>query len=241
MVGQCGRGVPIRLTAVVYAGRTGFCDCVRSIPRGGDIVLATHELVGLADGSGWKATGPVRVAPVELFGVPAWLAFRPDETEWARRGGSPLSCLPALDVLDVLMELPYGAPIAKRSLPAADRRVLTRSPSGGLEPAGPSVIRRLVPPLTPLLVMVKARRWQSGLNAASRFASYCSRMALVPNPPAESTAFAEASFFGVGLAAGAAGDRQILLEPEPLADWQPTPAWWRFTEWAYRQVVTGTG
>ncbi|GAB3807160.1 hypothetical protein [Micromonospora zhanjiangensis] len=181
------------------------------------------------------ATREVTVGRVEIFGVRAWLAFRRDRAELARRGGGPAIC--GLDQLDALMNLPAGLPVPVASVPAGDRRLLRRLPAGSLDWSGASVTRRVVPPLVPLLAMVRARTWSAGLRAASRFGAYCPRLMMVPALPVDAEhALAQASFYGVGVAVTDRGQPRIVLESEPLADWQPTPAWWWFAEEVYRQV-----
>src|SRR2546421_201637 len=74
-----------------------------------------------------------------------------------------------------------------------------------------------------------------GLRAASRFAMYCRRLLVIPElPPNQEVALAEASFYGIGVALRRNGTVTMVLEPEPFTDWQPTAAWWWFTEEVYR-------
>ena len=94
--------------------------------------------------------------------------------------------------------------------------------------------------MLPLLAVVSSRNWRHSLGAASRFACYCQRIAVVP-PLGEDTAeaLASAKEFGIGLAVSRAPSAGVLVEPEPVTDWEPTPAWWWLCEDIYRQAAAG--
>jgi|SRR5215470_3825588 len=201
--------------------------------------VATAELVRFCGTTPtpYVATENVGVGWVHMFGTGAWIAYRRDDVEWCRRGDS--SPILALDVLDTLMTLPAGLEVPVAAVARADRRLLRGLPPGSLDWSATTVTRLVVPALTPLLAVVRSTGWLDGLRAASRFAAYCRRLVIVPAVPAErGTALAQAAVYGIGVAvADEAGDPQIVVEPEPLPpDWQPTPAFWWFTEEVYRQV-----
>ncbi|MPZ67710.1 MAG: hypothetical protein GEU83_20215 [Pseudonocardiaceae bacterium] len=54
--------------------------------------------------------------------------------------------------------------------------------------------------------------------------------------PAVDMALSKAFWYGIGVMAGEAGSVQTVVEPEPLGDWRPTPAWWQFCERIYGQL-----
>lgn len=170
-----------------------------------------------------------------MFGTRAWMAYRRDEAEWRRRGSS--APLLRLDQLDALMNLPAALPVPRTGISARDQRLLRRLPAGSVDWSDATVTRRAVPPLTPMLAMVRSRQWMEGLTAASRFAAYCRRLVMISELPEDlDVALAQASFYGIGVALASGANPRILVEPEPLADWHPTPAWWWFSEEVYRQV-----
>jgi hypothetical protein len=102
------------------------------------------------------------------------------------------------------------------------------------------VVRDLVPAVTPLLAVVTAADWGTGLARASRFASYCRRMVLSSAVPISGQIPETAGRLGIGLAVqDGSGPPEILLEPEPVLDWQPTTAWWRFCEVIWDEAGRG--
>ena len=198
---------------------------------------AASTLVRFSGLTPQPAAAEVSVGRVRLFETRAWMAYRRDEHETLRRGRCGMSPIVELDVLDALMDLPAGMPVSLGSLRAADSRLLRRAPGGALEWAEAMVTRRVVPPLMPLIAMVRATDWMDGLQRASRFAAYCRRLVIVSELPADpEIALAQASFYGIGVAVVRGATPNVVLEPEPFTDWQPTPAWWSFTEKIYRQV-----
>lgn len=195
----------------------------------------TSTLVRFSGSTPQAATTDVSVRGVRMFGTRAWMVFRRDEVEWQRRsGGAPIL---RLDHLDALMNLPAAVPVPVASLSSRHRRMLDRLPSGAVERSKATVTRRAVPPLMPMLAVVRARQWLGGLEAASRFAPYCRRLVMVTELPDQlELALSQASFYGIGVALASGVSSRILVEPEPLTDWHPTPAWWWFIEDIYRQV-----
>ena len=173
----------------------------------------------------------IGVARVRLFGTRAWVAYRPDHHQQQLRRTHSIGPVPALDLLDTLLCLPLEQPVAVASVAPAAQRRLRRLPAGMVTWSSASVTRRFAPPVTPLLAMVQGQEWAKGLRAASKFAMYCERLMVVPELPVdEQVALAEASFYGIGVALRRGESLTVVLEPEKFTDWQPTAAWWRFTE-----------
>jgi hypothetical protein len=203
---------------------------------------STSTLVRFSGSTPQPAASDVSVTRLRLFDMPVWMTYRRDDAEWRRRRAYGLGAVLAWDLLHLLMELPVDCPVPLGSLSRADRRRLHRAPEGVATITGDSVTRRMVAPVTPLLVVVTSRDWHDGLVRASRFASYCSRMVVVPSVPgdqAEGLAFA--NLYGIGVAVGDERPARVLVEPEPLTDWQPTTAWWRFAESIYSQAKQSDG
>jgi hypothetical protein len=181
------------------------------------------------------AADEINVARVRLFGARGWVAYRPDHDQQRLRQTHPIGPVFGLDLLDTLMGLPLGLPVPLHTVSRADQRRLRRLPHGAVTWSGSTVTRQLAPPVVPLLAMVYGTDWSNGLRAASRFAMYCRRLLVIPElPPNNEVALAEASFYGIGIGLRRNGTVTVVLEPEPFPDWQPTAAWWWFTEEVYR-------
>jgi hypothetical protein len=102
---------------------------------------------------------------------------------------------------------------------------------------GGEVIRQLVPAVTPLLAIVTAGEWVEGLTRAARFAPYCRRLVIGPGRAGGVQVLGTAAGLGIGVAVRSErGRAELLAEPEPVPDWQPTTAWWRFCEVIYGQM-----
>lgn len=193
----------------------------------------------------WAATQPgeadVHVGKIRAFDTSAWLFYRCHASEWARRADAGAGALESLAVLDFLMELPEGLPVPISGLPTRDRLMLRQVPPTAVHVANGFATRLFAPAVTPLLAVVQARDWSDGLESASRFAPYCSRAVLVRDlPEGESAALFDASFYGIGVFASDGRDARMVVRPEELPDWQPTPAWWLFCERMYRQLSATT-
>ena len=179
-----------------------------------------------------------RSTTVRLFGTTARVAYRTDEIEHARRRQAGLGHLESMELLDILMDLPDGTGVPIASVDAVSLRLLRSAPEGVVRFAASSVTRLVRPVVTPRLAVVHAREWHDGLERASRFAAYCPRLTVVPElPPDPEKVLAEASFYGIGVAVGARSAPTVVLEPEPFLDWQPSVAWWHFTEQVYRHTL----
>ncbi|WP_156212834.1 hypothetical protein [Lentzea aerocolonigenes] len=177
-------------------------------------------------------------ARVRIFGTTATVVHRRDEAEHERRRRSGLADINSMELLDVLLDLPHEIAVPRSSLSSAVLRVLQRAPAGVVQIDSASVTRLTSPAVTPVLAVVYASKWRDGLERASEFASYIPRMFVVPEVPSNSEeALAEASWYGVGVAVGPRAAPTMVLEPEPLADWQPTTGWWWFCEQVYRHTV----
>lgn len=170
---------------------------------------------------------------VRAFGTSAWLYYRPQPDEWARRRAAP-PAVPDLGMLDFLLELPAGLPVPIRALAARDRAMLRALPPGLVDVADGYAVRRAVVPLVPLLAVILVTDLADGLERASQFAAYCPRGVLAERHGPD--ALLEAAFYGIGAYAPHGDVPRTLLDPEPVADAQPTPAWWLFCERAYRDL-----
>lgn len=201
-------------------------------------MIRAAALVGFTGSVPHALDEQVSVDLVQALGTRVWMVYRRDAAEWERRRRHGLGAIARLDVLDVLMDLPAGLAVPLRSIPAPERRLLRRIPAGVVVHRAGEAIRQLVPAVTPLLAIVPALEWQSGAAAASRFAVYCPRLVVLPRPPDDLEAVAwEASWYGIGVAVDGPEGVEIVVEPEPLTDWQPTPAGWAFSEILYGQLT----
>lgn len=199
----------------------------------------SHSMHSTVPGSILTLTGErSRSTTVRLFGTTARVAYRTDEIEHARRRQAGLGHLDSMELLDILMDLPDGSGVPITLVGPAGLSLLRRASEGVVRFAVSSVTRLVKPVVTPQLAVVHAREWHDGLERASRFASYCPRLTVVPElPPDPAKALAEASFYGIGVAVGARSAPTVVLEPEPFLDWQPSVAWWHFSEQVYRHCL----
>ncbi|RVX39160.1 hypothetical protein EDD27_1507 [Nonomuraea polychroma] len=205
-------------------------------------MISASTLVRFSGSTPRPAAADVAVTRLRLFDTSVWMAYRRDDVEWARRAQVGLGAVLAWDLLDLLMALPEGFPVPLRSLPRSHKRRLYRAPGGVATITADTVTRHIVPPVTPLLAVVTATDLHDGLVRASRFAAYCSRMTLVPSVPGNRhEELAMADLYGIGVAVVDQRPARVLVEPESLTDWQPTTAWWRFTETIYRQATGKLG
>jgi hypothetical protein len=179
----------------------------------------------------------IRVSHIRWDGAPGWVAHLPCLEQQRLRRRHTMPPITDLALLDTLMGLPLGHPIPITDLTPPVLRRLRRLPGGAVVWTPADVTRRAATPVTPILALVRAAGWQAGLRAASRFAMYCPRVMLLPAlPDGGQAALSEASFYGTGVTVHDGGAVTTLLPAEPFTDWQPTAAWWRFTE----HVAAGT-
>ncbi len=195
-------------------------------------------LMRFSGGRPQSATRDVSIVRVRVLGAWARVIYRGDDHEWRRRSAEGLGAVLAWDLLDTLMDLPVGMPVPMSSLTGPAQRRLRKAPRGVACISGSVITRQIVPAVTPLLAVISTRSWRDGLVAASRFACYCPRIVVVPALGSdEAEALALAREFGIGLAVSRAASAGVLLEPEPVRDWEPTPAWWWLCEDIYRQAA----
>jgi hypothetical protein len=204
---------------------TGLADAVRAATSTSVFVDGPTGLAGCRSGL------------VRMFGSVAGVVYRTDEAEVARRRVQKVEPLIELDVLDGLMGLPVGVPVAVVDLTERECARLRRIPHGAVEHDGDLVVRRAVAPLSVHFALVGARDWRVGLTRAGRFAPYCARAVLLPAAQAEwGDVRAQASFFGIGVCVFAEGQLRVLVEPRPYVRMRHTPAQWWFVEETYRQI-----
>lgn len=185
-----------------------------------------------------------QAVPLHLQGSNALVFYRLDAAEAQRRRSNRAVRLDRLPVLETLLQLPAGVPIALRDLPASVRAGIRALPAGAASVAGPrgrqEVTRRAVRPLAVDLVVVRASGlgWKSGLERASRFAPFCARAVLLDSSvPRHDDLLMEASFYGIGvLLADEAGDIAMALEPEPYRPPCHTAGAWWFVEDVFQRL-----
>jgi hypothetical protein len=184
------------------------------------------------------ATHEVAVTRMTVRRTQVWMTYRPDQREWRRREAYGLGPVVAWDLLDTLMDFPADMAVPIASLDPPVRRRLAAAPQGVVRFGQEGMTRTIVPAVTPLLAIITTRDWRNGLKSASRFANYCRRLIMAPDlGEGSEDVLAAAQLQGTGVAIGRAGQAQVLLEPRPVPDWEPTPAWWRFCEEIYGQAA----
>lgn len=182
-------------------------------------------------------SSPCGGAVVRLFGTVAGVAYTADRVETARRDLIGLGPLVGRDLLNVLLGLPLGLPVATADLSPRERQVLATAPTGVLDHEDDHLIRKVGRPVTPRFAVISARSWRAGLVHAGRFAPFCARAILLPETPTDlADARVEASFYGIGVCTFAAGALQMLVDPEPFVCARHSPTQWWFAEEIYRQI-----
>lgn len=174
-----------------------------------------------------------------------------DDVEAARRIRFGLRGVSDLGLLDALMCLPVGAPVAVDDLSPVSRSRLRAAPAGCVEwlAGGTRVRRLLTPALTVDLVVVRAGTWRAGLLRAAAFEPFATRVVLLPCEPRTLRDIAwQADAAGIGLWIGQAdedrpmdtpaaeagtGEVVQVVGPAPFVRRYVKPAGWRFTERAY--------
>jgi hypothetical protein len=180
-------------------------------------------------------------AVVWMFGAATGIAYRPDLAEIARRSEMTLGAITDRAVLDAMMGLPVGIPIAAGCVPQREHRQLARAPRGAVDHDGGHLVRRAVAPVAVSFAVVRARRWPQGLVAAGRFAPFCARAVVLPAAPVDlDQASVQAAFWGVGLAVAAGEAVRVLAEPEPYVRHRHSAGQWRFAEEIHRQITEAT-
>jgi hypothetical protein len=178
-----------------------------------------------------------RVADVRVLGTAVELTYVPDEREAARRSAAGLGAVDRRDVLDVLLGLPLGSPVAVDDLTPPERSVLRSAPEGAVERRPGSVVRWAAAPLFPVMAVVRARSLRPGLVRAGRFAPFCARAVLLASPPRdEQYARVQASFYGIGVLVAVGGEVRAIAAPRPHVRRRHSAGHWWFAEEVHRQV-----
>lgn len=170
-----------------------------------------------------------------LQGVEALFFHRTDAAEHLRRQDVAAARLDQMEVLETLLVLPVGIPVALASLDADQRRVVRALPAGAADRDRETVTRRAVRPVRVDLAVVPAAGWRQGLRDAGRFAPFCRRAMLFTRRPARlEELLAEADFYGIGVFLAAEHGVEMLLQPGEYRPLRHTAAAWCFTEELYQ-------
>jgi hypothetical protein len=179
--------------------------------------------------------GPAdRTVPVTLLGTPVTAHVALNEREHRRRAAIGLGAVTDPALLDLLLNLPLGVPVADPVAWAATAAQLDGIAACGRD--GRTVTRHLDAPLYIRAVVVTAGpgRDLRAVQDASLFAGFCRRWVATARPRAPVAAVLEAKLVGVGLV-GPGGQVQLAAE-------QPVGAvidcWaWMLWEQAYRGLL----
>ncbi|KAA8890592.1 hypothetical protein F3087_04815 [Nocardia colli] len=177
-------------------------------------------------------------AVVRVFNTTVGVAYLPNAAEITRRQASGLAAVTQMDLLDVLMGLPIGLPIAVKDLTGRERRLLRRAPAGIVDIVEGQCTRQAVPPLSPQFAVVSSLTWKDGLRSAGQFAPFCSRVMLLRSVPDDlDDARVQASFFGIGICVFSSSGLRMLVDPQPYVRHRHSCGQWWFAEELYRQVI----
>lgn len=176
------------------------------------------------------------VAVLSLLGTRALVAYRVDEVEHGRRQAARADRLDSIPVLERLLCLPAGIPVAMASL--SDPAGVGVLPQGAVQRGGGMVTRLAVRPLAVDIVVVRVAGWRNGLERAGRFAPFCCRAVLVDEGPhmGEEGFLAEAAFYGIGVLVKGSEGIRTALEPEAYRPQRYTAAAWHFVEELYARL-----
>lgn len=177
-------------------------------------------------------------AVVRMFNTTTGVAYLPNAAEITRRQARGLAAFTQMDLLDVLMGLPIGLPIAVEDLTDRERRLLRRSPAGVVDMVDGQYIRQVAAPLSPQFAVVSSRTWKDGLRSAGQFAPFCSRAMLLRSVPDDlEDARVQASFFGIGICVFSSSGLRMLVDPQPYVRQRHSCGQWWFAEELYAQVI----
>lgn len=196
-----------------------------------------------AVGSSVRAASGALVHPgghaktLSLLGADALVFYRFDATEHSRRRRAGMKALTGIGPLETLLTLPVDMPVPLESLSAKDRAAVRRLPAGSADRDRREITRHAVRPLHVDLAVVTAEQPRRGLEAATRFAPFCSRAVLLRRPAPRMDDFLnEASFYGVGVLVDSPCGIEMVLEPRAYRPRRHTAAAWNFTEELYQRV-----
>lgn len=174
---------------------------------------------------------------LSLLGTDALVFYRFDATEHARRQSAAMTALTGMQTLETLLTLPVDMPVPLDSLSAGHQAALRRLPAGSVHRDRREITRRAVRPLHVDLAVLTGQQPRHALEAATRFAPFCSRAVLLRRPAPRMDDFLnEASFYGVGVLLDSPCDIEMVLQPRPYRPQRHTAAAWNFTEELYQRV-----
>lgn len=177
--------------------------------------------------------GPIVIPAPHMPAARLHLTLDPAEHQRRTLAGAG----PVLDpgVLDLLLGLPAGIPVALADLTDRERKTARRLPKGAATLAAGEVTRLAVRPCTVHLATVHAPTVsKAALTRAERFAPFCARAVLATHRPHTPETLIEADYWGIGIIwQRPDGEQEVLVEPRPWRLMRHSPAGWRFVEHAY--------
>lgn len=187
--------------------------------------------------AGFSVSADAQIGRVHMFGRSAAVLYHLDEDECSRRLAVGLKAVTRMDLLDLLLALPYGYPVPHSALSEHERGLIHSLPAGCVESANGTIVRRIAVPLTVDLAAVRSRDWRRGLDEASQFAPFCSRTVVLERVPVDADSLlVEAAYYGIGVLVADAGTVRILANPEPFTKQNHKAAGWWFAEEIYTQL-----
>jgi hypothetical protein len=212
----------------------------QGVRRMASAVGASSELLAEAAQVASRVTTacPGHQAVVNVLGTRGLLRYRFDPYEDERRRQAHVGAIPNPQVLDLLLGLPIGISVPITSLTPLERSALRLAPSGAVAVDAGAVTRLAVHPLVVDLAVISARRWQSGLEIAGRFAPFCSRVLMLHSRPMDTEGLrSQADFYGIGVVVAHGTEVEVLVTPRPFIRRRFTAAGWQFVEEVYQQLI----
>lgn len=163
-----------------------------------------------------------------------------DVHESRRRTDASLGSVCSLALLDVLLGLPLGCPIARSDLTPHEMRLIGTAQPGCVEITSSSVTRLLSVPATVVAAIIRGPRWRAAVLRAAAYSAFTQRIVVLRSPPT-ATAVLEAQYAGFGIWVETEGTFVEHLAPQPFAPRYFKAAGWLFAENAYGAAAAAAG
>ncbi|MDM2539077.1 hypothetical protein PP600_04195 [Mycobacteroides abscessus] len=174
---------------------------------------------------------------VPIIDTIADIALILDTEEHLRRLSESIPAVPdSREVFHTLATLPYAEPVRLKDLSLHDRSVVKQLPTGIVDIRDGEVVCRVRPPVRSTVGIVYDEDWRVGLNRASHFAPFGTRvLALTDDTGIDITLVSlEAALYGIGVTLIRSGrEDRIVVEPEPWVQNYFGPVAWRYWEQVY--------
>jgi hypothetical protein len=176
--------------------------------------------------------------PAHLLGVNVRVLLDVDHLEHERRQAAGLGALTSRPALRVLCTLPAGERVRVADLTPPELRQIAALPPGAVDRDHGGVTRCAVPVVSLRCVVVIDRNWHRGLDRASTFAPFTSRILALPTAPRSLEPLVlEANFYGIGVVVTSPARTAVVAAPAAFRPSVLGPVAWRLREEAYAMLL----